>query len=164
MKSVDGWSPMNYLLENSIFITPYVQLRGLVNSPDDMTIKTSALFYQPAAVRVSQECKISFKNGIPTQADIDAMMFDFGNGVSYDWGHISWSDLKVRIEEWLIAPLKITPEGYLKIYEIGSKFYLKEGNEYNFLFEKNDPVYRGVTRKMFTIEVTPTVDYATVDD
>jgi hypothetical protein len=66
MKSVDGWSPMNYLLENSIFITPYVQLRGLVNSPDDMTIKTSALFYQPAAVKVSQECKISFKNGIPT--------------------------------------------------------------------------------------------------
>ena len=164
MKSVDGWSPMNYLLENSIFITPYVQLRGLVNSPDDMTIKTSALFYQPAAVKVSQECKISFKNGIPTQADIDAMMFDFGNGVAYDWGHISWSDLKIRIEEWLITPLKTIPEGYLKIYEIGSRFYLKEGNEYSFLFEKNDSVYRGVTRKMFTIEVTPTIDYATVDD
>jgi hypothetical protein len=49
MDSTDGWSPMSYLLENSIFITPTVTLRGVVRAEGTEDIGTSALVYQPAA-------------------------------------------------------------------------------------------------------------------
>mgnify|MGYP007040057980 FL=1 len=54
MDSTDGWSPMSYLLENSIFITPTVTHRGVSKSEDEESISTSALVYQPAAVKAAE--------------------------------------------------------------------------------------------------------------
>jgi hypothetical protein len=36
MNSTDGWSPMTYLLSDSIFITPAVSLRGVETGADNV--------------------------------------------------------------------------------------------------------------------------------
>jgi hypothetical protein len=35
MDSVDGWAPMSYLLEDSMYIAPMVSLRGVIKSAGD---------------------------------------------------------------------------------------------------------------------------------
>ena len=171
MDSVDGWSPMSYLLENSIFITPSVSLRG-VAKPNEADIKTSAIVYTPATARAAQKCLVKMKDGStpsssnPSQAQLDEMYFSF-NKVNYYWGKnpvISMCEMKERIENWLINPLRNSPDGTFVIYSIGLNYYvLDEHNNFQFLFEKGDEVHRGVIRKLLKIEATTEYYNAPID-
>lgn len=172
MDSVDGWSPMSYLLENSIFITPNVALRG-VAKPNEENISTSSIVYTPAVARVAEICQVTMKDGTapgpsnPSQAQIDDMYFNY-NKTNYYWGKnpvISYCDMKERIENWLINPVKAsTPDKPFLIYSIGLSYYvLDENGNFNFLFEKGDQVHQGVTRKLFKIVPTATYYNAPID-
>ena len=165
MDSIDGWSPMSYLLENSIFITPNVVLRG-VSKPDQQDISTSSIVYTPAVARVAQICQIKLKDGTtpsatnPSQSQLDEMYFNY-NKTNYYWGgrqpDIEWCDMKDRVENWIINPLRASG-GTINIYAIGLNYYIMDAeHNFQFLFEKGDEVYTGVTRKLLKIE--PTTQY-----
>jgi hypothetical protein len=88
------------------------------------------------------------------------MYFNY-NKTNYYWGgrqpDIKWCDMKDRVENWIINPLRASG-GAINIYAIGLNYYIMDAeHNFQFLFEKGDEVYAGVTRKLLKIE--PTAQY-----
>ncbi len=167
MDSTDGWSPMSYLLENSIFITPTVTHRGVSKSEDDESISTSALVYQPAAAKAAEIFQVAPKEGQagpdnPSSTDVDNMRFSFSSTNSLKWNQINDCTMKTRIMNNLIAPLRAS-EGFINIYGIGLNYYFKSGNDYKFLFAKGDAVQRALL-SIVKITDTKEADYIAPDN
>lgn len=60
MDSIDGWAPMEYLLEDSTITTPSVILKGIVEPGKvDESIYTSALLYEPSKSQLGYKCSIT---------------------------------------------------------------------------------------------------------
>lgn len=167
MDSTDGWSPMSYLLENSIFITPTVTHRGVSKSEDEESISTSALVYQPAAVKAAEIFQVVPKEGQagpnnPSSAAVDNMRFSFSSTNSRKWSEISECTMKTRVMDNLIAPLRAS-QGFINIYGIGLNYYFKSGNDYKFLFAKGDAVQRALL-SIVKITDTKEADYIAPDN
>lgn len=166
MNSTDGWSPMSYLLENSIFITPTVTHRGVSKSEDEESISTSALVYQPAAAKAAEIFQVIPKEGQagpdnPSSTDVDNMRFSFSSTNSLKWNQINDCTMKTRVMDNLIAPLRAS-EGFINIYGIGLNYYFKSGNDYKFLFAKGDAVQRALL-SIVKITDTKEADYIAPD-
>lgn len=166
MDSTDGWSPMSYLLENSIFITPTVTHRGVSKSEDEESISTSALVYQPAAAKAAEIFQVIPKEGQagpdnPSSTDVDNMRFSFSSTNSLKWNQINDCTMKTRVMDNLIAPLRAS-EGFINIYGIGLNYYYKSGNDYKFLFAKGDAVQRALL-SIVKITDTKEADYIAPD-
>lgn len=167
MDSTDGWSPMSYLLENSIFITPTVTHRGVSKSEDEESISTSALVYQPAAAKAAEIFQVVPKEGQagpnnPSSTDVDNMRFSFSSTNSRKWSEINSCTMKTRIMDNLIVPLRAS-QGFINIYGIGLNYYFKNGNDYKFLFAKGDAVHRALL-SIVKITDTKEADYIAPDN
>lgn len=167
MDSTDGWSPMSYLLENSIFITPTVTHRGVSKSEDEESISTSALVYQPAAAKAAEIFQVVPKEGQagpdnPSSTDVDNMRFSFSSTNSRKWSEINDCEMKTRVMNNLIAPLRAS-QGFINIYGIGLNYYFKSGNDYKFLFAKGDAVQRALL-SIVKITDTKEADYIAPDN
>lgn len=167
MDSTDGWSPMSYLLENSIFITPTVTHRGVSKSADEESISTSALVYQPAAAKAAEIFQVVPKEGQagpnnPSSEAVDNMRFSFSSTNSRKWSEISECTMKTRVMDNLIAPLRAS-QGFINIYGIGLNYYFKSGNDYKFLFAKGDAVQRALL-SIVKITDTKEADYIAPDN
>lgn len=167
MDSTDGWSPMSYLLENSIFITPTVTHRGVSKSADEESISTSALVYQPAAAKAAEIFQVVPKEGQagpnnPSSTDVDNMRFSFSSTNSRKWSEIDSCTMKTRVMDNLIAPLRAS-QGFINIYGIGLNYYFKSGNDYKFLFAKGDAVQRALL-SIVKITDTKEADYIAPDN
>lgn len=162
MDSVDGWSPMTYLLEDAIFITPSVSLRGVVKDSADENIATSALIYNPAQARIGRRIQAVL---VPN-ADLGSLKF-FYNGHSYEWNELQDYDLKNRIIA--VRNDAASAEGNsIDLCAIGLSIYYKgypdkvdENNQlvpdttqspiFKYLCDKGDFVYRAINDKLFTL-------------
>lgn len=167
MDSTDGWSPMSYLLENSIFITPTVTHRGVSKSADEESISTSALVYQPAAAKAAEIFQVVPKEGQPgpnnpSSEAVDNMRFSFSSTNSRKWSEINDCTMKTRVMNNLIAPLRAS-QGFINIYSIGLNYYFKSGNDYKFLFAKGDAVQRALL-SIVKITDTKEADYIAPDN
>lgn len=167
MDSTDGWSPMSYLLENSIFITPTVTHRGVSKSEDEESISTSALVYQPAAAKAAEIFTVVPKEGQagpnnPSSEAVDNMRFSFSSTNSRKWSEINDCTMKTRVMNNLIAPLRAS-QGFINIYGIGLNYYFKSGNDYKFLFAKGDAVQRALL-SIVKMKDTKEADYIAPDD
>ena len=167
MDSTDGWSPMSYLLENSIFITPTVTHRGVSKSEDEESISTSALVYQPAAAKAAEIFQVVPKEGQagpnnPSSEAVDNMRFSFSSTNSPKWSEINECTMKTRVMNNLITPLR-TSQGFINIYGIGLNYYFKNGNDYKFLFAKGDAVQRALL-SIVKITDTKEADYIAPDN
>lgn len=167
MDSTDGWSPMSYLLENSIFITPTVTHRGVSKSEDEESISTSALVYQPAAAKAAEIFQVVPKEGQagpdnPSSTDVDNMRFSFSSTNTRKWSEINDCTMKTRVMNNLIAPLRAS-QGFINIYGIGLNYYFKSGNDYKFLFAKGDAVQRALL-SIVKMKDTKEADYIAPDD
>lgn len=167
MDSTDGWSPMSYLLENSIFITPTVTHRGVSKSEDEESISTSALVYQPAAAKAAEIFTVVPKEGQagpnnPSSEAVDNMRFSFSSTNSRKWSEINDCTMKTRVMNNLIAPLRAS-QGFINIYGIGLNYYFKSGNDYKFLFAKGDAVQRALL-SIVKITDTKEADYIAPDN
>lgn len=167
MDSTDGWSPMSYLLENSIFITPTVTHRGVSKSADEESISTSALVYQPAAAKAAEIFTVVPKEGQagpnnPSSEAVDNMRFSFSSTNSLKWSEINDCTMKTRVMNNLITPLR-TSQGFINIYGIGLNYYFKNGNDYKFLFAKGDAVQRALL-SIVKITDTKEADYIAPDN
>lgn len=167
MDSTDGWSPMSYLLENSIFITPTVTHRGVSKSEDEESISTSALVYQPAAAKAAEIFQVVPKEGQagpnnPSNEAVDNMRFSFSSTNSPKWSEINDCTMKTRVMNNLITPLR-TSQGFINIYGIGLNYYFKNGNDYKFLFAKGDAVQRALL-SIVKITDTKEADYIAPDN
>lgn len=167
MDSTDGWSPMSYLLENSIFITPTVTHRGVSKSADEESISTSALVYQPAAAKAAEIFTVVPKEGQagpnnPSSEAVDNMRFSFSSTNSRKWSEINNCTMKTRVMNNLIAPLRAS-QGFINIYGIGLNYYFKSGNDYKFLFAKGDAVQRALL-SIVKITDTKEADYIAPDN
>lgn len=167
MDSTDGWSPMSYLLENSIFITPTVTHRGVSKSADEESISTSALVYQPAAAKAAEIFQVVPKEGQagpdnPSGTDVDNMRFSFSSTNTRKWSEINDCTMKTRVMDNLIAPLRAS-QGSINIYGIGLNYYFKNGNDYKFLFAKGDAVQRALL-SIVKITDTKEADYIAPDN
>lgn len=167
MDSTDGWSPMSYLLENSIFITPTVTHRGVSKSEDEESISTSALVYQPAAAKAAEIFRVVPKEGQagpnnPSSEAVDNMRFSFSSTNSPKWSEINDCTMKTRVMNNLITPLR-TSQGFIDIYGIGLNYYFKNGNDYKFLFAKGDAVQRALL-SIVKITDTKEADYIAPDN
>ena len=188
MNSTDGWSPMTYLLSDSIFITPAVSLRGVETGADAVhqQITTSALVYNPAMARVGEKWLVTFNgNASNKQSQLNKLRFNY-NSQTYTWdtaSHsnektIAWCDLKDIIDKLANSCINTaTQSDSYFIYAIGTSLYIKEPNsqpsEYKFLCDKNDFIYKGLIRNygtaevpnnVFTISSTKTDQYEDPDD
>ena len=167
MDSTDGWSPMSYLLENSIFITPTVTHRGVSKSEDEESISTSALVYQPAAAKAAEIFQVVPKEGQagpnnPSSEAVDNMRFSFSSTNSPKWSEINDCTMKTRVMNNLITPLRAS-QGFINIYGIGLNYYFKNGNDYKFLFAKGDAVQRALL-SIVKITDTKEADYIAPDN
>lgn len=169
MDSTDGWSPMSYLLENSIFITPTVTLRGVVRADGAEDIGTSALVYQPAAAIGAAKIQIKLSDGSdpsaanPTDAQIADLRFTFGTNNTIQWNQLNPNcEMRKRIQAHIIDAIRAANSS-IEIYARGLNFFYRDGNNYEFLFAKNDPVHRGLSR-IFKFIDTKESDSVAPDD
>ena len=124
MDSTDGWSPMSYLLTDSIFLTPALSLRGVSKSEQEESISTSSLIYSPAMAAVGLKWSLTVNaTGLglgniienyddsaqgyddfirdKVQSWLDGLSFHYNNK-TYAWSEFSWCDLKYRVQDELL--------------------------------------------------------------
>ena len=94
MKSIDGWAPIKYLLEDSQALSPSINLRGIVNNEDVATqIATSALQFTPSASKVASLYTLE-DNAYASFADL--VINHEGN--KYYWHHTDTIDNTTHYE------------------------------------------------------------------
>lgn len=64
MRSTDGWSPMEYLLDVGSASSPSISIRGVINDPNAESISTTVLQFIPTVSKVATKVKI---NKLPRQ-------------------------------------------------------------------------------------------------
>lgn len=121
MDSVDGWSPMTYLMSDSIFLTPALSMRGVSKSEGIEDINTSSLVYSPAQALVGYEWTFHMNNnGFGNATDyedsasgynsfiseklqswLNALSFTYENQRK-EWSSFAWCDLKYRVQDELL--------------------------------------------------------------
>lgn len=162
MDSIDGWAPMSYLLEDSIYIAPMVSLRGVIKDAADQDITTSALSYYPARARIGRKWNAVEVIGF----DLSNIKF-FYNGQSYHWNDVANDDIKRRITDFLEV-ISQEETNYacvigLSIYYLDYPDYAENSESplrkdtskpkiYKYLCDKGDFVYNAIREKavMFT--------------
>ena len=159
MDSTDGWSPMTYLLSDSIFITPSVMLRGVESTQqqiDDNQIVTSVLTYYPAMAKNGEKWFLQLKTaGQDITSELNPLTFMYNNK-SYKWEtNLGWCDLKSLITD-LYNACNADSNKTIIVYAIGTSFYYKltNDNKYHYLCDKNDFIYKGLTRDYKTAAST----------
>ena len=194
MDSINGWSPMSYLVENkeNIFTTPSVALRG-VAEPDQENINTSVIMYTPSVAEVAKKfevttCVPKFYDGNIVEDFLNYLSFHF-SGKTYYWGHapnyaknITWCPIKQIIEQVLL-PAAIEAKETLNpyyIYLINGAFYYKgklsdtsEEIGYLYICNKDDFFQKAITKTystpngpmtLFTFTDVNEIEYAPAPD
>lgn len=150
MDSIDGWSPMEYLTEESTITTPSVVLRGVINEQSDESIYTSALHYFPSVARVGYKVKLI----VLAKDAIKGVSFSYNGSATVSLADENFVRANQNYCNNVLIPLNdmcnAANNGYVEIYYIGTEIYYKTIVEgvptYKKFCSKNDFFHNALKR------------------